>query len=80
MYMNNWCNVIKLLHWRYYAKYSTKAYIQINLISYCKVRVIKINNKYFTVYVNPSYLGVGYITPTKHVTPNFTGLCLAILQ
>ena len=23
---------------------------------------------------NPSYLGVGYITPTKHLTPNFTSL------
>ena len=24
--------------------------------------------------INPSYLWVGYITPTKHLTPNFTSL------
>ena len=30
----------------------TKAYIQLNLISYYNVKVIYINNKYLTVYVN----------------------------
>ena len=29
----------------------TQAYIQLNLISFCNVKVIDINNKYFTVYV-----------------------------
>ena len=28
----------------------------------------------FRYYINPSYLGVGYITPTKHLTLNFTSL------
>ena len=30
----------------------TKAYIQLNLISYCNVQVVYINNRYFTLYVN----------------------------
>ena len=30
----------------------TKAYIRLNRIAYCNVKVIYVNNKYLTVYVN----------------------------